>query len=62
MHRVGISANAVGMRLAELGFNDSPVRLAYEVPGKSEASAQIGYTEWGTPVEVAVPQRAKPLS
>lgn len=38
-----------------------PVRLAYEVPGKSESSAQIGYTEWGTPVEVAVPQRAKPL-
>jgi two-component sensor histidine kinase len=30
LHRVGISANAVGMRLAELGFNDSPVRQAYE--------------------------------
>jgi two-component system, sensor histidine kinase PdtaS len=30
LHRVGITANAVGMRLAELGFNDSPVRLAYE--------------------------------
>jgi two-component system, sensor histidine kinase PdtaS len=30
LHRVGISANAVGMRLAELGFNDSPVRKAYE--------------------------------
>lgn len=30
LHRVGISANAVGMRLAELGFNDSPVRLAFE--------------------------------
>ncbi len=30
LHRVGIGANAVGMRLAELGFNDSPVRLAYE--------------------------------
>jgi two-component sensor histidine kinase len=30
LHRVGISANAVGMRLAELGFNDSTVRLAYE--------------------------------
>ncbi len=30
LHRVGISANAVGMRLAELGFNDRPVRLAYE--------------------------------
>ncbi len=30
LHRVGIAANAVGLRLAELGFNDSPVRLAYE--------------------------------
>jgi two-component sensor histidine kinase len=30
LHRVGIGANAVGMRLAELGFNDNPVRLAYE--------------------------------
>ena len=30
LHRVGISANTVGMRLAELGFNDSSVRQAYE--------------------------------
>jgi two-component sensor histidine kinase len=30
LHRVGISANAVGLRLAELGFNDSPVRKAFE--------------------------------
>jgi two-component sensor histidine kinase len=30
LHRVGIGANAVGMRLADLGFNDSTVRLAYE--------------------------------
>ena len=30
LHRVGISANAVGLRLAELGFNDGPVRRAYE--------------------------------
>jgi two-component system, sensor histidine kinase PdtaS len=30
LHRVGISANAVGHRLAELGFNDSPIRQAYE--------------------------------
>ncbi|HRE01356.1 MAG TPA: histidine kinase N-terminal domain-containing protein, partial [Ilumatobacteraceae bacterium] len=30
LHSVGISANAVGMRLAELGFNDSSVRQAYE--------------------------------
>ncbi len=39
-----------------------PVRLAYEVPGRTEESAQIGYAQWGAPVEVAVPQRAKPLS
>ncbi len=30
LHRVGITANAVGLRLAELGFNDAPVRAAYE--------------------------------
>jgi two-component sensor histidine kinase len=30
LHRVGISANAVGISLAELGFNDAPVRLSYE--------------------------------
>jgi two-component sensor histidine kinase len=30
MHRVGITANLVGETLAELGFNDSPVRQAFE--------------------------------
>ena len=30
MHRVGIQANAVGMRLAELGFYDDVVRRAFE--------------------------------
>ncbi len=30
LHRVSISANVVGLRLAELGFNDSPVRQAFE--------------------------------
>ena len=30
LNRVGIAANAVGMRLSELGFNDSSVRQAYE--------------------------------
>ncbi|WP_116999172.1 sensor histidine kinase [Desertimonas flava] len=30
MHRVGINANAVGMRLAELGFYDDMVRRAFE--------------------------------
>lgn len=39
-----------------------PVRLAYEVPDKPAASAQLGFTEWGTPFEVAVPKRANPVS
>ena len=30
LHRVGISANAVGLRLAELGFDDGPVRAAFD--------------------------------
>jgi two-component sensor histidine kinase len=30
LHRVGIQANAMGMRLAELGFHDGPVRQAFE--------------------------------
>jgi len=30
LHRVGINANAVGMRLAELGFYDDMVRQAFE--------------------------------
>lgn len=39
-----------------------PVSLAYEVPDKPAASAQVGFTDWGSPVEVAVPKRAKPVS
>ena len=30
LHRVGITVNVTGLRLAELGFNDGPVRSAYE--------------------------------
>jgi two-component sensor histidine kinase len=30
LHRVGINANAVGLRLAELGFNDASLRQAFE--------------------------------
>ncbi len=30
LHRIGINANVLGMRLAELGFNDTPVRASYE--------------------------------
>lgn len=39
-----------------------PVRLAYEVPGQADDSAQLGFADWGTAVEVAVPPRATPLS
>jgi two-component sensor histidine kinase len=30
LHRVGIQASAIGLRLAELGFHDGPVRQAFE--------------------------------
>ena len=30
LHRVGINANAAGQTLVELGFNEGPVRQAYE--------------------------------
>ncbi|MEZ5297141.1 MAG: histidine kinase N-terminal domain-containing protein [Ilumatobacteraceae bacterium] len=30
LHRVGIQASAIGMRLSELGFHDGPVRQAFE--------------------------------
>ena len=30
LHRVGIQATAIGMRLSELGFHDGPVRQAFE--------------------------------
>lgn len=30
LHRVGINANAVGLRLSELGFYDNPARVAFE--------------------------------
>ena len=30
LHRVGINANAIGLRLAELGFHDAAVRQAFE--------------------------------
>jgi two-component sensor histidine kinase len=45
LHRVGISANAVGMRLAELGFDDSTARSAFEakqpVTEEAEQTAEI---------------------
>ena len=32
LHRVGITVNVTGLRLAELGFNDGPVRSAVRAP------------------------------
>ena len=48
LHRVGIGANAVGMRLAELGFNDSPVRRAFEtkLPVIEEFEQTADVTSW----------------
>jgi len=46
LHRVGIQASAVGMRLAELGFHDGPVRQAFErqVPVIEEFEQSDGVT------------------
>lgn len=44
-----------------LDSRSRPVRLSYEVPDKPEQSAQVGFSEWGTPVEVTVPRRAEPV-
>jgi two-component sensor histidine kinase len=54
LHGVGISANAVGMRLAELGFNDSSVRQAYE---RSEPVIQ----EFDQNAEVTLLSRCIPI-
>ena len=54
LHRVGIGANAVGMRLAELGFNDNTVRLAYEtklpVIDEFEQTADVAFLARCMPV------------
>ncbi len=46
LHRVGIQASAIGMRLAELGFHDGPVRQAFErqVPAIEEFEQGDGVT------------------
>jgi two-component system, sensor histidine kinase PdtaS len=45
LHRVGINANVVDLRLAELGFNDGPVRAAFDtrlpVTDEFEQTAEI---------------------
>src|SRR3954452_12799534 len=55
LHRVGISANAVGMRLAELGFNDSSVRQAYE---RNEPVIE----EWDQNPDVTLLSRCIPIT
>jgi len=54
LHSVGISANAVGMRLTELGFNDSSMRQAYE---RSEPVIQ----EFDQNAEVTLLSRCIPI-
>ncbi len=39
-----------------------PVRLSYANPDEKTESAEVGYEEWGTPVKVTVPPRARPVS
>ncbi|MGE0879690.1 MAG: sensor histidine kinase [Acidimicrobiia bacterium] len=43
LHRVGINANVIGLRLAELGFDDGPLREAFESQSPvNEEIEQIG--------------------
>ncbi len=54
LHRVGISANVVGLGLAELGFNDAPVRAAFErkepVLEESEQTADVTLLTYCIPI------------
>jgi two-component system, sensor histidine kinase PdtaS len=57
LHRVGITSNAVGMRLAELGFNDGPIRSSYErrapVIEEFEHTADITLLTYSLPILAA---------
>lgn len=54
LHRIGITANAVGLGLAELGFNDVAVRSAFErrepVIEESDQSADVTMLEYCIPI------------
>lgn len=54
LHRVGITANVLGLGLAELGFNDAGVRSAYErreaVIEESDQSADVTMLEYCIPI------------
>ena len=53
VHRVGINANLVGMRLAELGFNDGVVRAAFD--GRTPALEEFEQTPEITLVTRCIP-------
>lgn len=53
LHRVGINANVNGLRLAELGFDDSPLREAFET--QSPVNEEIEQTGEVTLVARCIP-------
>jgi two-component system, sensor histidine kinase PdtaS len=54
MHRVGITTNAIGLRLAELGFHDKPVREAFDtgkpVVDEFDQTPEIAFSVRSIPV------------
>jgi two-component system, sensor histidine kinase PdtaS len=54
LHRVGITTNAIGLRLAELGFNDKPVRQAFDtakpVIDEFDQTPEIAFTVRSIPI------------
>jgi two-component sensor histidine kinase len=54
LHRVGISSNVIGTRLAEFGFNDAPLRSAFErrepVLEESEQTADVTLLSYSLPI------------
>jgi len=59
LHRVGITANVIGLSLAELGFNDAAVRSAFErhepVLEESDQSSDVTMLEYCIPILEADP-------
>lgn len=54
MHRVGITTNVIGLRLAELGFHDRPIRQAFD-------TAQPVIEEFDQTPEIAFTVRCLPI-
>ncbi|HEY2811963.1 MAG TPA: histidine kinase N-terminal domain-containing protein, partial [Acidimicrobiales bacterium] len=42
LHRVGVHANTEGMRLGELGLDETPVAIAFELPGPVTDEVEAG--------------------